>query len=88
MRDWIELSDKWTATQFADIDVGNIQPIVDKYARLVSLTSLDPVFKESPVTKLLADKVDTIKSTMPVVTSLRDEHLTKDHWQEIYGIIG
>jgi len=32
--------------------------------------------------------VDTFKSAMPVVTSLRNDNLKFDHWREIKDLIG
>jgi hypothetical protein len=88
LKNWIALSEKWVATKFSDIDVNEIQPIVDQYAKLVSVTNLDPLFSSSPVAKSLTEKVDTIQSTMPVVTSLRDNMMMKRHFDEIDEIIG
>lgn len=44
--------------------------------------------KENPVTQIFKDKVEEIKSTMPVVTSLRDPSLEERHKEEIDEIIG
>lgn len=44
--------------------------------------------KDNPVTLIFKDKVDILKSTMPVVTYLRDEALQDRHWDEIYEILG
>lgn len=46
------------------------------------------MMKENPVTQIFKDKVDILKSTMPVVTYLRDEALQDRHWDEIYEILG
>lgn len=44
--------------------------------------------KDNPVTQIFKDKVEELKSTMPVVTYLRDEALKDRHWVEIFDIIG
>lgn len=44
--------------------------------------------KENPVTQVFKEKVEEIKSTMPVVTYLRDPSLQERHWDEMYEIIG
>lgn len=43
--------------------------------------------KDNPVTQIFKDKVDVLKSTMPVVSYLRSD-LQERHWEEIYDILG
>jgi dynein heavy chain len=44
--------------------------------------------KENPVAVVFKDRVEELKSTMPVVTYLRDPALKEEHWNEIYEILG
>ena len=43
--------------------------------------------KDNPVTLIFKEKVEVLKSTMPVVSYLRSD-LQPRHWTEIYEIIG
>lgn len=43
--------------------------------------------KDNPVTSIFKEKVEVLKSTMPVVSYLRS-NLENRHWEEIYEIIG
>ena len=43
--------------------------------------------KDNPVTIIFKEKIDVLKSTMPVVSYLRSD-LQERHWDEIYEILG
>lgn len=42
----------------------------------------------NPISHKLKQMVDTFKSAMPVVTSMRNENLKPEHWREIKDLIG
>ena len=86
MKEWRELAKAWRFTKFKDINVEEIQKLVDTYDKSANLCSIN--LKDNPVTQIFKDDVEVIKSTMPVVTYLRDEALQPRHWDEIYETIG
>jgi hypothetical protein len=61
---------------------------VDKFDKQSSLCYI--MMKENPMTQIFKDKVEVLKSTMPVVGNLRDESKTMQHrhWLEVYETIG
>lgn len=73
LKEWIELSREWVLTKFNDIVVEDIQKQVDKYDKAACLCALN--MKGNPLTGIFKEKVEELKSTMPVVTYLRDEAL-------------
>lgn len=88
LRDWLALMQGWVKTQFKNIEVTKMQPIVDKNSKLVTEINLDPELKDCDVAQKFTEKVETIKSTMPIVTSLTDEHMVDRHYQEVNTIVG
>ena len=73
-------------TKFASIQVEDIQKQVDKYDKMASVCAIN--LKDNPVTAIFKEKVEVLKSTMPVVTYLRDDALQERHWEEIYETLG
>lgn len=63
-----------------------IQKQVDKYDKSSSMCAIN--MKDNSVTLIFKEKVEDLKSTMPVVTYLRDEALKDRHREEIFEIIG
>lgn len=86
MSEWIYLQRDWVSMKFREINVDEIQKQVDKYDKSSSMCAIN--MKENPVTQIFKDKVEELKSTMPVVTYLRDEALKDRHREEIFEIIG
>ena len=58
-------------TKFNSINVEEIQKEVDRFDKAASLCAIN--FKDNPVTKVFKEKVDALKSTMPVVSYLRSD---------------
>jgi len=88
LRDWIDLCEGWVKTQFLEIDVAVMQPLLDKYSKQATEVSLDADLKDTDVSALFSEKVNTIKSTMPIVTSLRDPHMKTAHFNDVNKIVG
>jgi len=86
LNEWLALKDAWVAIKFKEIGVEEIQKAVEKFDKLSNKCALN--LKENPVTQIFRDKVEEIKSTMPVVTFLRDETLEEKHWLKIFEAIG
>lgn len=86
MSEWIRLQRDWINMKFKEINVEDIQKQVDKYDKAAAMCAIN--MKENPVTQIFKNKVEELKSTMPVVTYLRDEALKERHWEEIFEIIG
>ena len=86
MSEWILLSREWVNMKFKEINVEEIQKKVDQYDKAANMCAIN--MKDNPVTGIFKEKVDEIKSTMPVVTYLRDEALKERHWEEIYETVG
>lgn len=83
--EWQYLARDWINQKFTAIDVEDIQKQVDKYDKSASVCAIN--MRENPVTLIFKEKVDVLKSTMPVVSYLRSD-LQERHWEEIYDILG
>ena len=70
LEEWIELSASWVGQKFSSIDVESIQKLVDKYDKSSSVCAIN--MKENKVTAIFKEKVGVLKSTMPVVSYLRN----------------
>lgn len=69
--EWIYLSRDWINTKFTAIDVEDIQKQVDKFDKSSMVCAIN--MKENPVTQIFKEKVEVLKSTMPVVSYLRSD---------------
>jgi len=85
IKEFDELSMKWSALPFKDVDAKGISEITNKYVRIVMRVKKN--LAENLVINLLADPVYEFKNTMPVVTALRSKYLTEEHWKEIKNIM-
>jgi dynein heavy chain len=79
LNEWQDLNEKWYKTQFNDVDAKAITTLAEKYSKNVMRLekNLDP----NPIQEKLKILVNQFKEAMPIVTALRNDKLTDDHWK-------
>lgn len=86
LNEWEERTDGWVKEKFSNINAKEIQAKADQFSKICNRVEKNlPV---NPIAFKLKTMVDTFKSAMPVVTSLRNENLKLEHWKEIKDLIG
>lgn len=75
------MTQDWNKETFAKINVSEIAQKSDFYVRMVNRCEKN--MRENPVLTKLKNMVFSFKETMPVVTALRNPHLTEKHRAEI-----
>ena len=79
------MSNSWLKTSFSEIDVDVLINKVDNCFKMASLSLIN--LKGNKAAQAFKDRVETLKSTLPVVSYLRNEALEDKHWVEITKII-
>jgi dynein heavy chain len=85
LRDWNRLTENWVGTVFREIDVENIQNQVDEYDK-IALQCVNGL-EGNELTAVFQEAVEAMKSTMPVVSYLRNENLQDRHWEKINEVL-
>ncbi len=72
------MNEQWYKTRFTVVDAKDIAAKADKYAKncLRIEKNLDP----NPIAERLKGLVSTFKEAMPIVTALRNDKLSPEHW--------
>lgn len=79
------LQKDWENLPFASINAKSITAQTDQYIRIVNRCRKN--LPENKVIDHLQAMVWKYKDTMPVVTALRSEYLSEEHWRDIKMII-
>ncbi|KAL4470156.1 hypothetical protein ABPG72_009081 [Tetrahymena utriculariae] len=79
------LQKDWENLPFASINAKQIASQTEQYIRIVNRCKKN--LPENKVIDHLMNMVWKYKDTMPVVTALRSEYLTEDHWRDIKAIL-
>jgi dynein heavy chain, axonemal len=82
---WGEISKMWLKTPFSEIDVDELSSKVENFFKMASMSVIN--MKGNKMALSFKERVDVLRSTIPVVTYLRDDALQDKHWEEITIII-
>ena len=82
---WGEISKMWLKTPFSEIDVDELSSKVENFFKMASVSVIN--MKGNKMALSFKERVDVLRSTIPVVTYLRDDALQDKHWEEITIII-
>lgn len=85
LKEWKELTREWTVSNFKDINAENIRTKADHYQRIVSKCARK--IQPNPVLDELKALLFEFKEAVPIITSLRNPKLTKDHIEEIKQLL-
>lgn len=85
LRDWNGMTEKWKITPFKDIDSKDISKQGDIYFK--NVMRIEKSLDANPVQEKLKIQVVQFKEAMPIVTALRNDKLTTEHWAEIKALI-
>ncbi len=85
LKEWEELTEMWIKTQFNEINAKDIEGRADQFAKVC--LRLEKNLEPNPIQTKLKELVDTFKGAMPIVVSLRNEHLKDHHLKEIKDLI-
>ena len=85
LKEWEELTEIWTKTQFNNINAKEIESKADQYSKVC--LRLEKNLDENPISTKLKELVDTFKGARPIVVALRNENLKEHHWKEIKDLI-
>jgi dynein heavy chain len=75
----------WLKTPFSEIDVEELSSKVENFFKMASVSVIN--MKGNKMALSFKERVDVLRSTIPVVTYLRDDALQDKHWEEITIII-
>jgi hypothetical protein len=75
----------WLKTPFSEIDVDELSSKVENFFKMASVSVIN--MKGNKMALSFKERVDVLRSTIPVVTYLRDDALQDKHWEEITIII-
>uniref|UniRef100_A0A1I8GGQ9 DHC_N2 domain-containing protein n=1 Tax=Macrostomum lignano TaxID=282301 RepID=A0A1I8GGQ9_9PLAT len=83
--EWDKYLDQWKAAPFMELDVEDLSNTTMKYMKAVQ--QLEKGLPPNPVVPRLKEKVDDMRTKLPVVTDLRNENLKDRHWNKIEEIV-
>ena len=86
LHEWEEKTEGWIKERFNNINAKEIQAKADQFSKICN--RVEKNLPANPIAHKLKQMVDTFKSAMPVVISLRNDNLKYDHWREIKDLIG
>ena len=85
LKEWKELTNEWTICRFREINPEEMRVKAEHYQRIVNKCTRK--LPTNPVLDELKQLVFEFKESVPIITSLRNPKLTKEHLQEIRVLI-
>ena len=86
LREFTELKETWTKTNFVDLDAEDMSNEVSAYNKIVM--NAERTLPTNNVVPVLKEMVTVFKNTVPVVSDLGNDGLQNRHWEKIEAVIG
>lgn len=84
--EWDIYFDDWKEKQFEKIEPETLTQIVNKYGK--NVFQIEKGLPPNNLVPLLKQRVEDMRSKMPMITDLRNQFLKHRHWDAIYEVIG
>ena len=85
LKEWKELTMEWTVSKFKEINPEVIRSKAENYQRVANKCSRK--IPSNPILDELKQLLYEFREAVPIITSLRNQKLTKDHIEEIKQLL-
>lgn len=84
--EWDTLFEEWKISKFDKLEPEVLNALVNKYGK--NVYQIEKGLPPNNLLPKLKERVELMRSKMPIITDLRNQFLKKRHWDVIYEVIG